>query len=157
MRYILTFIALMTIAGCSNPMGPFSGGRLSAPESATPFTNWSHIANVDTVFVETRPDDPYSVQTWCISVDEQLFIPTSLILGDSDATARTWVQNVESNGQVRVQIDDTVYPMQAMRITDKELHARVLSAFQAKYAGELPEVDEHASRAWIYGLKARGN
>ena len=149
----LTSILLAACAG--DPIGPFAGGKLSAPQSDAPYSDWSQIQWVDTVFIETRPTDPYSVQTWVISMDDTLYLPTSLIAGDS-ADARTWVQNVLADPSVRVQINDAVYPMHAERIIDAEHHQRALSAFQTKYASELPEIDDHALNAWIFKLTPAG-
>ena len=149
---VACFLVLL-LAGCGgNPIGPFAGGKLKATEATAPFSAFERIARVDTVFLETRPKDPYSVQTWIIAVDDQLYVPTSLIMGDS-AEQRTWVQNLEADPRLRVQIEDLVYPMTAERVTDAELHRRVLDAFQQKYESELPEIDDHASNSWLFRLK----
>ena len=148
----LTMVLTLLLTGCGgNPIGPFAGGKLTATEATAPFSTFESIARVDTVFLETRPKDPYSVQTWIISVDNQLYVPTSLIMGDS-AEQRTWVQNLEADPRLRVQIDDLVYPMTAERITNAELHRRVMDAFQQKYESELPEIDDHASNSWLFRL-----
>ena len=154
----LTFACLLVagLGGCGgNPFGPFAGGRLSAPEAAEPFNNWPAIAATDTVYLETHPEDPYSVQMWCIAVGNSLYVPTSLILGDNDPRERTWVRNVMEDPSVRVQIGEAVYPMRASRVTSPELQQALLSAFQEKYAAELPEIDAHAENAWIFQLTAR--
>ncbi len=155
-RYQLSLpaaLAVLLLTACSEPFGPFAGGRLSAPVAEQPFLDWKRIATVDTVFIETRPEDPYSVQTWVIALDGVLYIPTSLITGDEAPASRTWAQNVEANPEVRLQIDDRIYPMRASRVTDADLQQRLLEAFQRKYASELVEIDSHARAAWLYGLR----
>ena len=147
---------LLGLSACGGtPLGPFAGGHLSAPEAQAPFDNWPAIAATDTVYLETDPEDPYSVQMWCIALDDALYVPTSLILGDSDPRERTWVRNVQENPSVRVQIGEAVYPMRASRVTSPERQQALLSAFQEKYAAELPEIDAHAENAWIFQLTAR--
>ncbi len=148
-------VLLLALSACGgDPFGPFAGGALSAPLADRPFDDWAGLDSVDTVFIETRLNDPYSVQTWCIGVDDALYVPTSLIMGDS-AAERQWVRNILADARVRVQIEGTLYAMQAVRLEDEALQARVLAAFQEKYAGELPELDEHARRAWIFQLVPR--
>ena len=155
MRYLIVFSLIATLAASSgNPLGPFAGGRLGAAEADTPYADWEALATVDTVFIETRPADPYSVQTWVISVDDTMYVPTSLIMGDS-APERQWVKNILNDAAVRVQVNDLVYPMRAERVEASELQQRVLQAFQQKYASELPEIDEHAKNAWIFRMAAR--
>ncbi len=155
-RLLPAVLTALLLTACSEPFGPFAGGRLSAPIADQPFVDWPGIASVDTVFVETRPDDPYSVQTWVVAVDNALYIPTSLILGDEAPTNRTWVQNIEANPDVRLQIGGAVYAMRASRVSDKDQHRQVLEAFQRKYASELPEIDSQASAAWLYRLQPSG-
>ncbi len=149
-------LSVLVLSACSEPYGPFAGGRLTAPVAEQPFLQWERIASVDTVFVETRPDAPYSVQTWVVAVQDALYIPTSLILGDEAPANRSWVQNIEANPEIRLQIEGEVYPMRASRVIDANLRLRVLEAFQNKYASELPEIDSHASAAWIYRLQPSG-
>ena len=152
---LLSVVVLIGLGGCGgNPIGPFAGGALSAPQAGQPYTAFEEIAGVDTVFLETRPQDPYSVQTWVISVQDQLYVPTSLIMGD-EAEQRTWVQNLLANPELRVQIGAQVYPMIAERVVDADQHRMVLEAFQQKYASELPEIDDHAANGWIFQLSAR--
>ena len=152
---LLTLTLTTSLSGCGgDPMGPFAGGELTAPESSNPFTDWRSLPSVDTVFLETQGEAPYSVQTWIIGIDDRLYIPTSLIMGDR-AGERRWVQHIQADPNVRLQINDLVYPMRAHRVEDEALHGKVLDAFQEKYASELPEIDEHAQNAWVFRFDAR--
>ena len=62
---LIRFIAVSSLflfVGC----GPFvllPGGRLDGSPAPTP-SNWSSTSEVDTVQLETRPEDPYSVNIW---------------------------------------------------------------------------------------------
>ena len=141
----------ITSAGCGGPLGPFSGGALSGDEAPLP-SDWTYVSDIEQVQLETDPDNPYSVNTWIGVVDGDLYIPTSLIMGDEDPEQRTWVQHVQDNPLVRVRVEDKIYLLRATRIVDEETINRVKPALLAKY-GEAPT--EHSDRAWIFGLTAR--
>lgn len=141
----------LTTAGCGGPLGPFSGGALSGDEAPLP-SDWTYASDIEQVQLETDPDNPYSVNTWIGVVDGDLYIPTSLIMGDEDPEQRTWVQHVQDNPLVRVGIEDKIYELKAMRVLDEDVAAQVKTVLLAKY-GEA--TTEHSNRAWVYRLEPR--
>ena len=141
----------ITSAGCGGPLGPFSGGALSGDEAPLP-SDWTYVSDIEQVQLETDPDNPYSVNTWIGVVDGDLYIPTSLIMGDEDPEQRTWVQHVQDNPLVRVRIEDKIYELQAIRVLDEDIAAEVKIVLLAKY-GE--STTEHSNRAWVYRLESR--
>ena len=138
-------------SGCGGPLGPFSGGALSGDEAPLP-SNWTAVSDVEQVQLETRPTDPYSVNTWIGVVDGNLYIPTSLIMGDKDPAQRAWVQHVQDNPHIRLRVGDNIYPLKATRILDSDAVDKVKRALLLKY-GE--ESTPHSDQAWIYSLTAR--
>ena len=138
-------------SGCGGPLGPFSGGALSGDEVPLP-SDWSAVSDIKQVQLETRSTDPYSVNTWIGVVDGNLYIPTSLIMGDKDPAQRAWVQHVQDNPHIRLRVGDNIYPLKATRILDSDAVDKVKRALLLKY-GE--ESTPHSDQAWIYSLTAR--
>ena len=151
MRAIPWIVFVMLGVGCG-PIGPLSGGRLGGEPHAGALPSWEFVADVETVQLETRPDDPYSVNTWIGSYEGRLYVPTSLILGADEPLEREWVRNVEADPRVRLRIEGTVYELAARRVTDEATAEAVRAALLEKYE---TEADDHARRAWIYELGPR--
>jgi len=151
MRSTLLLLLASACVACG-PIGPVAGGRLRGTPHEGNLPSWEFVADVETVQLETGPDDPYSVNTWIGSYEGGLYVPTSLILGADDPTEREWVRNVEADPRVRLRIDGTVYELQARRVEDEATLEAVRASLLAKYDSE---ADDHAERAWIYELGAR--
>ena len=112
------------LAACSEPFSKFAGGELSGA-TASPPAHWSDVPDV--VQLEVRPAEPYSVNVWCVVVDDDLYIATSS--EDSE-----WIGPIRSNGEVRVRMGETLYPLRAVELGDAPaLRARVRDAYIAKY------------------------
>ena len=109
-------------------------------------------ATPDTAQLETRPDDPHSVNVWLGVVDDRLFLATSLIRGTDVPAERDWVEHVLDDPEVRLRIDGHLYDLRATRVSDTRLVERVRAAMIGKYD---VEVDAHASAAWIFELEPR--
>lgn len=150
MRGVLVVAALFGLA--CGPLGPLSGGKLGGEPHRGDLPNWDFVADVETVQLETRPDDPYSVNTWVGSYDGRLVVPTSLILGDDEPTEREWVRNVQADPRVRLRIEGVVYELKAERVEDEATLEGARAALLSKYE---EEPTDHARRAWIYELGPR--
>ena len=144
-------LGLLLVSVACGPLGPISGGRLRGPVEPPP-PDWSAAAEADTVQLETRPGDPYSVNVWCGVLDGRLYVPTSLILGPDDPTEREWVRNVTRDPRVRLRVDGTVYELVAVRVEDP---AEVLAARTLLLAKYETEPDDHSGKAWIFRLEPR--
>lgn len=149
---VAAVVALLGLVGCGGPLGPMSGGRLGGELQPVPASGWAFAETVETIQLETRPDDPYSVNVWCGVVDGELFVPTSLILGADEPTERAWVQNVLADANVRLRIDGTVYEAKAVRITDSNQVDEVRNVLLEKYEAE---ADEHSQRQWLFQMVER--
>lgn len=134
------------------PIGPLPGGALRGEVVSGPVDDWSFTADVETVQLETRPSDPYSVNTWIYGEGDRLYVPTSLILGASEPTERQWVRNVIEDDRVRLRIDGRIYERRAVRVTDAAELAEARDHLLAKYD---VEADEHSAAAWIFRLEDR--
>ena len=148
-----TSLALLLSAAClaCGPLGPFPGGRLRGERAATP-DSWSLADDVTTVQLETRPDDPYSINVWIGVYQGSLYVPTSLIFGPDNPEERSWVRNLNDDPRVRLRIDDEVYSLRAVRVSDPDELAGARARLLAKCD---VEADEHARSGWIFRLDPR--
>ncbi len=133
--------------GCSGPIGPIPGGALSGELHSEPISSWQFAQDVEVIQLETNPSDPHSVNTWVGVMNNQLYIPTSLILGAENPQERDWVQHVLANPNVRLGIADKIYPVQLQRITDQTTITAVKQILLAKYA---EDTSAQSDAAWIF-------
>ena len=117
-------LALATTTACSGPLGPFAGGTLSGP-SAEPPEQWNAIP--DSIQLEVRPSAPYSVNLWCVAIGPHLYVATG-------PDGSTWTTHLQTNRNVRVRVNGTIYELQATTVTDANERQRAVDAYRAKYA-----------------------
>ena len=136
-------IALVTF-GCGPivmlPGGALSGTLREAPES------WAFTDDVNTVQLETRPDDPYSVNIWCVRVGDALFV--------GGTRESTWTRHVVENPNVRLRVNEDLYELRATEATTDEEAEGFLAAAAAKYGRELDP--EMRAQAILFKLVPRG-
>jgi hypothetical protein len=83
---IVALLLLVFATGC----GPFlllPGGKLAGTDVPVP-ADWSLLADTSTVQIETRPEDPYSVNIWAVGMGG------SLVYIHAGAKRSTWVVNL---------------------------------------------------------------
>ena len=143
----LVFGVLFTLA-CGGPLGPVPGGEISGA-AAPPPGDWSKHAGAaeETIQLETRPSDPYSVNLWGLALESGYYVAA----GRGEKS--TWVGHIRENPEVRLGIAEEVYELRAVRVTD-EAELEVFSkALEAKY--EFEATPEQKDSAWIFRLDAR--
>ena len=97
------------IMGCNGPMAWMPGGALVGPEQIA--QNWTTAAaGADTLELETRPEDPYSVRIGFVLRDGDLYI-------DPDEERRWYAYLVEDSA-VRVRFADVIYRAEVVEVTD---------------------------------------
>ena len=122
----------LAAAGCSEPFVTIPGGELSGADQAPP-DSWEAVP--DTIQLETRPLDPYSINIWGVGIEADLYVATS-----GGGTA--WTEFIEADRNVRVRIDDQLFRMQATLVDETGERGRVIQAYYDKY-----EVDPH--EGWV--------
>lgn len=125
MRNLVIPFALLCLAACSEPFIVFAGGELSGEEGVPP-ADWSELRNEDTFQLETRPDDPYSVNVWAVGIGENVYIGTG-------PGGTRWSDYIEQDPRVRLRVEDTVYPLLAHPVTDVDERRQVAQAYGEKY------------------------
>ncbi len=149
---MMLIVLLQLTTGCNGPLGPIPGGKLSGTVSNEAVADWSFAADVDVIQLETRPEEPHSVNTWIGVHDGRLYVPTSLIRGDAEPNNRDWVKHVMADPRVRLRINDKVYPVTASRVMDQAQVDAVRNLLLLKYA---EEPTEHSSAAWLFVMESR--
>jgi len=144
MRILILLIALSGTLACG-PLVMIPGGRLSGTVAPVP-DDWSFSDDVKTVQLETRPDDPYSVNIWGLAVGDEFYVAS----GKSD---NAWAKHIAADDRVRLRIDESIYELRAVRDDSADGRERFLVAAKAKYDFE-PD-PEQASDAILFKLAAR--
>lgn len=142
---LLLVVASGFAAGCNGPLPFMSGGALEGSLEAVPSV-WALDEDFAVVQLETRPEDPYSVNVAYTQIDGRLYINA----GD---TKTHWVEHIAANPMVRLRIDGDLYDLRAERVTDPrelEAFARAWTSHSVLHR-DPTELDE----VWVYRLIAR--
>jgi hypothetical protein len=140
---LVGLVGLVGLAGC----GPFlviPGGQLDGVSAAPP-TDWSFTNEVDTVQLETNPEDPYSVNIWAVGMGPLLYV-------HAGANRAAWVEHMEADPRVRIRIEEKIYTLKASRVEGEDEFARFSDAYEGKY-GSRPR-NEDVTEAYLFRLGA---
>ena len=138
---------LMFCLGCGSPIVMLPGGSLSGTVVPTP-TDWTFTDATETVQLETRPDDPYSVNIWGVAMERDFFIVSGRGMQNA------WAQHIEADPRVRLRVGTQIYELWAEVSRDPADRERFLAALSAKYDDFEPDEAE-ASDALLFRLVAR--
>lgn len=142
---VLGVVCALMLSACE-PVFIFAGGELSGTDEAHP-ESWDFAAEVDTVQIETRPADPYSVNVWGVGVGADFYVAAS------DGPEARWAHAIEADGNVRLKVAGRVFPLAAERVEGAEELARVVDAYAAKY--DVDRDESFVDAAWVYRLDPR--
>ncbi len=108
---IITFfkfsLSASLLLACGGPILIIPGGALAGTVVSQPVDDWSFVSD-RFVDLETRPEDPYSVELNYVVREGKLYI--------DPAEGRTWLEHIRSNPLVRVRFGDKVYPLEAVLV-----------------------------------------
>ena len=117
-------------------------------ETAAVPSNWDFTRTIKTVQIETRPEDPYSVNIWIIDNGPVLYI-------HAGANQAEWVMHLESDRRIRVRIEGKIYDMVSSPIGDQEEFAMFADLYEAKY--ERRPRNEDVSEVYLFRLEANNS
>ena len=145
MKTRIAALVLVLAAGCSRPWLVIPGGKLDGTVKPTP-ESFAFAKNGATIQLETRPQDPYSVNVSSAIVDGSLYVSG----GD---TKTRWVENMIADPEVRARVAGDVYELRARRVEDPAELRAFAAAWLARstFARDplkFPEV-------WVYRLEPR--
>ena len=139
-------LALLPVSVACGPVWMLPGGRLSGEVSPTP-GDWAFSEEVKTVQLETRPEDPYSVNIWGAGIGDRFYLASGK---GGDAK---WAQYGAEDPEVRLRVGSTLYELHAVRVEDEAERERFLAALERKYDWQ-PDGDE-GEDAWLFRLDPR--
>ena len=133
---MLLLCSSFLLAGCDEPFIVMAGGAL-AGEAADPPLDWTDMNEVEVIQLETRPEDPYSVNVWMIARGKDLYVAT----GEGETR---WTRHLADNPDVRVRIDGKIYALEAYPVTDEAEKIAIGQAYVKKYGVDADDnwVDE---------------
>ena len=141
----LLCLAVALLVGCGGPVLLLPGGELEGTKAETP-PDWSFTNDIDTVELETRPADPYSVNIWLTASGEHLYV-------HAGTNRAAWVDNIEADPRVRLGIEGSVYALAAARVESQEEFDRFSDDYERKY-GRRPG-NENVAEAYLFRLTPR--
>jgi hypothetical protein len=145
-RFAFVAAALIVTAACE-PLGPLPGGELQGEVTPPPRT-WTEADAAETVQLETRPGDPYSINIWGVGIGPDYYIASG---SGGDAS---WVEHITADPHVRLRIGRDIHRLVATRVTDPDELKRVRDHYATKYHRTEEQMAE-ADGAWVYRLDPR--
>ena len=142
---LLALPLILAALGCNGPMGLLPGGELNGGARPAP-ADWAFAGDSGIVQLETRPEDPYSVNIAFTVLGGRLYINA----GDTETQ---WVKNIASNPQVRLRLDGVLYDLRAERAMDADEIAAFAGAWtsQSMFRRDPTRLEE----VWLYRLVSR--
>lgn len=104
---ILLSFPIGLASGCGGPFLIFPGGALSGVVVEQPVEDWSSVSD-HFVDLETRPEQPYSVELNYLVKDGDLYI--------DPAEGRRWLDHIRADSRVRVRFAGKIYPLKAVLV-----------------------------------------
>ncbi len=141
---ITALLGLFFLVACG-PTLLLPGGALQGKASQAP-SDWSMTDEVSTIQLETRPEDPYSVNIWTIAMGDKLYV-------HAGANRSTWVGYIETNPAVRVRVNEDLFELAATRVGDQKEFDAFADRYEKKY-GSRPR-NEDVNEAYLFRLVAR--
>jgi hypothetical protein len=139
-------VALVFALGC-DPLVMVPGGELSGTVKPVP-GDWSFTDSVETVQLETRPEDPYSVNVWGVAAGDAFYIASGR--GESAA----WAKHIAADPRVRVRVGEDLYELDAVRVSDEAEMVAFIEAAKKKYEDFEPD-ERQRSEAILFRMEPR--
>ena len=136
--------SLLFVLACG-PLVMIPGGELSGDVTPPP-ADWAFTDAVDTIQLETRPADPYSVNLWGVAASGHFYVAA----GDAESE---WARHIADDPNVRLRVNDAVYELRATRTEDPAELDAFLAAATAKY--DFEPTPEQRAEAALFRLAPR--
>ena len=120
-----------------------NSGTGTGTATAAP-ADWSFTDQIDTIQLETKSEDPYSVNIWILDLNGKLYI-------HAGANRATWVEHIEADPNVRVRINEKIYSLVAARVEDAAEFADFSDAYEKKY--DRRPRNENVAEAYLFRLE----
>ncbi len=141
----LPLLPMLIAFGCNGPVVLLPGGKLNGEGRPVP-ADWAFAGDYGTAQLETRPEDPYSVNIAYTFVDGSPFI-------NAGGTETQWVKNIAANPRVRFRLDGVLYDMRVERVENRAEIAEFGKAWTSQSMFRLDPVG--LDEVWLYRLVPR--
>ncbi len=131
--------ALLAALAACEPIGPLPGGQLSGELVTAPVDDWGFSNSEKTLQLETRPDDPYSVNVWFVASGPRLWVAAA------GGAEKGWGGTLVADPRVRLRIGDKLYERKAVRVTEQAESDEVVVLYKTKYDYERDPDDDQAA------------
>ena len=140
-----SLLLLLVVLGCNGPFGLLPGGKLDGKVEPVP-PDWAFAGDYGTMQLETRPEEPYSVNIAYTVMEGRLYINA----GDTETK---WVKNLTANPLVRLRMDGVLYDLRVERVTNTAEISEFGKAWtsQSMFRRNPAELGE----VWVYRLNSR--
>ena len=115
----VTLIAI-SCASCVFPGGELSGDVAPPPES------WAFLGNDAPCRLETAAPEPRAVRVGCYAVGDVLHVHSHRWTNAPRLWGSSWVEEIELNPAVRIEIEGVIYRLEAEEVRDEDLRTRIL-------------------------------
>jgi hypothetical protein len=149
MLRMICLVPMVGVLGCE-PVGPIAGGALQGQATEVPDA-WDEAREIKTFQMETRADDPYSVNLWGVVVDDGLYVASG------EGGGATWVEYLADDPEVRLRMSGKLFELRAVRVDEAQEMQAVRLRYIEKYDIEDdPGMDgEFGEEAWVFRLDPR--
>ena len=135
----LALAALFAVLAACEPIGPIPGGKLAGELVTTPVDDWSFSNSEENLQLETRPDDPYSVNVWFVASGPRLWVACAR------GVESGWGAHMVADPRVRLRIADKLYERTAVRVSDQAEIDEVVVLYKTKYDYQRDPDEERAA------------
>ena len=146
-RGLFASLLVVSALGCGDPFFGLAGGRLAGDVVEVP-PSWVLYNDTDTVQLETRPADPYSVNVWGVGTSAGYFVAAGAGL------EAVWAQQVTADPRVRLRVADSVYELRAVRV-DSWIDRRRYKAMATQKYDDFNSAFEDFDAAVLFRLEPR--
>ena len=118
----IIFLAAFLVTGC----GPVPGGSLNGTVMDVPET-WQEIVSDNQLCeIESRPKDPHSIQVECFLYEDNLYVQSHRYVNASWWPTKSWALIWQEYPGVTVRLGESLFLVNAVKITDTALRKSVL-------------------------------
>ena len=142
---LVLLLCLCCLAGCDEPFIVMSGDALSGDVTDPP-ADWEAFKAAEIVQLETNPADPYSINIWMVCIGPDIYVAT----GKDDTR---WSRYIDEDPDVRLRIGQTLFELEATRVSDSRERVAVTTQYISKY--DLDEDDNWVEDGQIFRLDRR--
>ena len=124
---LIARLALLPLVTSLLACGPIPSGRLSGEVTPAPADWGSVVTGTEFCELESRPDDPHSIQLECFVIDGRLYVQSHRWALSDAYPFESWAAIWLDHPLLRVRFGDTIYELEAARVTEAGLRGSILS------------------------------